>query len=670
MAVVSLQCSKSGQLTYGAISTGIIALAALALVLMKAGSILPSSLWLKAVLAPSVSVPAQLLFHHSFLPRIAMALIAGAALALAGTIFQHVLRNPPAEPGTLGVSAGAQLALSTTLLWMPGLIGFAQGFVALAGSAVALMIVLALASARSFSPAVLIVAGLIVSLAAGSASAVLVVLNHDYLNSLFLFQSGSLAQNGWQPARNLLIETAGIGLLCALLVRPLDLMGLEDDGARSLGVPVQRIRVVLLALAVGLSACVTSAVGVIGFIGLAAPALARALGARTLRQRLVLAPLLGASLLLLTDQVVQMLTFIPQEIPTGAATGLIGAPLLIWLVFRMRTQVAIPRGEADISPRRTGPALRRLMIGVALALATGLAVALFVGRTPDGWHMTSWPEFELLSPWRTPRVFASLACGAMLAAAGVLMQRMTGNAMASPELLGISSGATVAVILAMLMIPGFNPAWTVPAACTGAALTLTALMGVSGRSSFAPERLLLVGVALASFMSAISSIALTSGDPRTGMLLTWMSGSTYGVTATQAGIACALAVVTLALAPFAARWLEILPLGTSSARGVGMNVGVARLVLLLLTALATAAATLVVGPLSFVGLMAPHMARMLGLRRPMVQLFGAAMLGALIMVVADWLGRNVLFPWQVPAGLIATLIGAPYLLWQMWRTTS
>jgi iron complex transport system permease protein len=126
-------------------------------------------------------------------------------------------------------------------------------------------------------------------------------------------------------------------------------------------------------------------------------------------------------------------------------------------------------------------------------------------------------------------------------------------------------------------------------------------------------------------------------------------------------------VATLTLAPFAARWLEILPLGTSSARAVGLNVGVARLMLLLLTALATAAATLVVGPLSFVGLMAPHMARLLGLQRPMVQLFGAAIIGALLMVTADWLGRSILFPWQIPAGLVATLIGAPYLLWQFRR---
>ncbi|MFC7397822.1 Fe(3+)-hydroxamate ABC transporter permease FhuB [Chelatococcus sp. GCM10030263] len=638
---------------------------ALLLTVERAADLLPISLWMQAIAHGVTADPAQLLFYHSFLPRLAVSLTAGAALALAGVIFQHVLRNPLAEPATLGVSAGAQFALSIAMLWAPWLLASVQVWVAFGGSTLATLLVLSLASRSAFAPTTLVIMGLLVSLICGSFSAVLIVLHDDYLSSLFLWQTGSLAQNGWQSARNLSIETAGIGLLCGLLARPLDLMGLEDEGARSLGVPVRRVRVLLLALAVALTAFVTSAVGVIGFIGLAAPALARALGGRTLRQRLVLAPLLGASLLLLTDQLVQMLTFIPQEIPTGAATGLLGAPLLIWLVFRMRTHVAAPRAEAVATLRRSGSGLQHLMMGISLALAAGLALTVIVGRTPDGWQVASWPEFELLSPWRAPRVFASFACGAMLAAAGVLMQRMTGNLMASPELLGVSSGATVAVILAMLFIPGFDPAWMFPAACAGAALTLLALIGISGRSSFSPERLLLVGVALASFMSAISSIALTSGDPRTGMLLTWMSGSTYGVTAAQAGIACAVAVAALAVAPFTARWLAILPLGASSAHGVGLNVGIARLTLLLLAAIAAAAATLVVGPLSFVGLMAPHMARMMGLQRPMTQLFGAAMLGALLMVVADWLGRNILFPWQVPAGLIATLIGAPYLVWQL-----
>ncbi len=637
-----------------------------AIVLIRAHDLLPPASWLQAF-GPPVVEPRALLFRESFLPRVAIGLIAGAGLGLAGTIFQQVLRNPLAEPATLGVSAGAQLALAVTLLWFPALYGTAQGWVALAGAAAAFSVVLWIAGSLGFSAVGMVVAGLMVSLICGSLCALLIVLSHDYLSVLFLWQSGALAQNGWASAKWLLAQILPLALLSGLLARPLEVLGLQDDGARSLGVSVRTTRIALLAVAVAICACVTSAVGVIGFVGLAAPNLTRALGARKLPQRLVWAPFLGACLLTLADQTAQGLAFIPLQIPTGALTGLLGAPLLIWLVFRTRPHAALPRAAAESPARLDEPATLRMMMRGSLVLVAVFVLALGLGRIPGGWHFASWSEFELLSPWRAPRAFAAMACGVMLSVAGALMQRMTGNPMASPELLGISSGATLAVILAMLLMPGFDPAWAFPAAGAGAAVTLVGLLGIAARSSFSPERLLLVGAALATLMTAVSSIALASGDPRTSLLIAWMSGSTYGVTATQAGLACATAVLVLLLAPLCVRWLDILPLGASSAQAVGVNIGNARLVLLLLTAAATAAATLIVGPLSFVGLMAPHMARMLGLQRPLPQLFGAAILGALVMVLADWLGRTMLSPWQLPAGMIATLIGAPYFLWLMRR---
>ncbi|WP_341992609.1 iron chelate uptake ABC transporter family permease subunit [Azorhizobium sp. AG788] len=114
-------------------------------------------------------------------------------------------------------------------------------------------------------------------------------------------------------------------------------------------------------------------------------------------------------------------------------------------------------------------------------------------------------------------------------------------------------------------------------------------------------------------------------------------------------------------------WRDLLPLGAPRARATGVNVAAARLVILVMTAILTATATLIVGPLSFVGLMAPHRVRMVGVQRPLPHLFAAAMTGALIMVLADWLGRNMLFPWQVPTGRMATLLRAPYDLWLLGR---
>ena len=129
------------------------------------------------------------------------------------------------------------------------------------------------------------------------------------------------------------------------------------------------------------------------------------------------------------------------------------------------------------------------------------------------------------------------------------------------------------------------------------------------------------------------------------------------------GIAAVLALVTL---PFT-RWLDILPLGAATAKALGVTLNRARLALLLLVALLTACATLVVGPLSFIGLLAPHMARLVGFSRAGQHLLGAALIGMLLMVLADWVGRQIIFPYEIPAGLVASLIGGAYFMWGLRR---
>ena len=179
--------------------------------------------------------------------------------------------------------------------------------------------------------------------------------------------------------------------------------------------------------------------------------------------------------------------------------------------------------------------------------------------------------------------------------------------------------------------------------------------------------MLLAGVAISSAVSAIVGLLMASSDPRMANLLFWMSGSTYRVIGQQAIVSGAIAIVMFSIFPLLRRWLEILPLGEAASRTLGVDLAGSRLALLLAASALTAAASLIVGPLSFVGLMAPHMARMMGMQRPMSQLFAAVVLGGLVMVSADWLGHIILFPYQVPAGLLAAFIGAPYFMWLMRR---
>ncbi|EMH4137497.1 Fe(3+)-hydroxamate ABC transporter permease FhuB [Serratia nevei] len=631
---------------------------------------LPPAQWVRAFSAPDIDDVRQMLFHYSLLPRLTVSLLAGAGLGLVGVLFQQVLRNPLAEPSTLGVAAGAQLGLTIATLWvLPG--GeFTRQLAAMVGAIVVGGLVFGVAWGKRMSPVTLILAGLVLGLYCGAVNSLLALFHYDQLQGMFLWGTGALNQQDWSAVQFILPRLLVAGALAALLLRPLTLLGLDDGVARNLGLGLSMARFCTLGLAIIFSAMLVSAVGVIGFIGLFAPLMAKMLGARRLAHRMMLAPLLGALLLWLTDQVMLGVTQVWREIPTGAATALFGAPLLLWLLPRLRSAATPPpMNLGDKVPAERGNLPAWILVG-GLVLLIGLTLALMLGKNAGGWHWSLGAELDSLLPWRWPRVLSALAAGMMLAVAGTLIQKLTGNPMASPEVLGISSGAAFGVVMMLFMVPGDAFVWLLPAGSLGAAATLLIIMIAAGRGGFSTERMLLAGIALSTAFTTVIFLLLASGDPRMGGLLTWLSGSTYSVEPAQALRTALVAAGLMVLAPLCRRWLTILPLGGATARSVGIALTPARLTILLLAAVLTAMATLTVGPLSFVGLMAPHMACMLGFRRALPQMVIAALLGGLLMVFADWCGRMLLFPYQIPAGLLATFIGAPYFVYLLRKQTS
>lgn len=640
--------------------------AALALFLHHLRALLPAAEWEQALTAPDPAEMRQMLAQYSLLPRLVVGLLGGAALGLAGVLFQQALRNPLAEPGTLGVFAGAKLALIAATLSVPSLLEAGQEAVALLGSVAAMALILLLSWRHKLAPIAVILAGLVVTFYLDAGSKMLVLFNHQALTDLFVSQGGSLNQNNWDVALALAPRLALAGLAGLLMLRPLTLLDLDEDGARGLGLSPAAARLAAIAVAVLLSASVAALLGPIGFIGLAGPAIARLAGARRFRDRLVWAPAVSAGLLALTDQLVQFVDA-AGAVPTGAVTAILGAPLLLWLLRRLRPAAgeSRPNRSAADDHRRRHP--WPWIAGALLLLGLIVWAALALGRTPEGWQWSMGGEFDLLLPWRAPRVAAALGAGFMLATAGVVLQRLTGNAMASPELLGVSSGAALALILTAVAVPGLDRLALTGVAGLGALAALLAVLSLGRRSAFSSEHMLLAGAALTTIASAFMVALLFSGDPRTALLLGWLSGSTYGVSARNAAITCGLALAAALILPLAGRWLTILPLGAATGRSLGLSLARSRAALLLLTAALTAGATLTVGPLSFVGLMAPHMVRMLGIRRPTPQILAAGLLGAGLMVLADWLGRTIASPWQVPAGLVATFVGGTYFIWLMQR---
>ncbi|MBE5251221.1 Fe(3+)-hydroxamate ABC transporter permease FhuB [Mixta mediterraneensis] len=643
-------------------------LLALELTLVNLRQALPLAQWLQALWSPDADNMQQMVFHHSLLSRLVLALLVGAGLGLAGLLFQQVLRNPLAEPTTLGVSSGAQLGITVATLWqLPGG-ALTQQFAALGGAALVGAIVFGVAWGKRLSPVTLILAGLVLSLYSGAVNQIFAVFNHDQLQNMFLWSTGSLNQMGWENVSQLWPRLLLAFVVALALLRPLTLMGLDDGVASNLGLALSLARLGGLALAILLSAQLVNAAGIIGFIGLFAPLLAKLLGGRRLLSRMLLAPLIGALLLWLADACVLWLSAHWREVSTGTATALLGVPILLWLLPRLRTGSVPPAmNQGDKIPAERQAVGRWCLI--ALAVLTLLAwFGLAFGRDGQGWIWASGEMFQQLIPWRTPRLLAALVVGLMLGVAGSLIQRLTGNPMASPEVLGISSGAAFGVVIMLFFVPGDALAFLLPAGVIGAGVTLLIIMLVASRGGFSPERMLLAGMALNSAFVTLLMLLLASGDPRMGGLLSWISGSTYNISGKQAIQSAVCALVLVSLAPLASRWLTLLPLGSATARSAGMALTPSRLSLLLLAAALTATATLTIGPLSFIGLMAPHIARMLGFRRALPQVLLAGLLGAGLMVCADWCGRMLAFPDQIPAGLMATFLGAPYFIWLLRRS--
>lgn len=323
-------------------------------------------------------------------------------------------------------------------------------------------------------------------------------------------------------------------------------------------------------------------------------------------------------------------------------------------------------------------ARRALLIGLLLAGLTALVSVLALGlgavRTPaadvvrvlsgGGDDLTR----QLVLDLRAPRVLVSGLCGAMFAASGAIMQGVIRNPLASPDLIGVGAGAGLAVTLFLLAWPG-APVGGLPwAALAGAwgGFGLVLLLAREGRgpggSSLHPVRLALVGVAVAAALGAWQGLVLVRAPDGLGTALAFLTGTVYGADAERVARVLPWAVVLLPAALLLSRTLDVLNLGEDLATSLGTRVHAARLLCLGVGVALAGAAVTGAGILGFVGLLAPHLARLLvgGRHGRLVPV--SMLVGALLVLAADTLGRTLLPPVEVPAGVLTTLVGAPYFL--------
>ncbi len=611
--------------------------------------------------AHNLQLQSNLLFHYSYLPRIAVALLSGAALGLAGWLCQLLLKNPLAEPATLGIASGAQLGMTAATLISSSVL-LSQGL-SLAGAMISALIIFALSSKRRLSSLTLLLTGLIIGLFCSALQNGIALFRHEQLQNLFIWSSGNLAQNDWSVVKTLAPVLAIIVLLILLFSRPLNLLRLSDTVVNSLGGRSQRIRLGGLLLVTLASGWTVSQVGIIGFIGLFAPQICRLLPHQRFISHLLLVMLFGALVLLVCDQLSVLGEYAGYQFTAGNITAIGGIPLMLFIIARARFITA-----PDLRPPvRHALVMNGQRYAVLLILVVAAAVmSVVISRTSHGLQL-SWHD---PLGFRWPRAVVAGSCGALLSIAGVILQRLTANPLASPEVLGVNSGAACGVVLVLMFFPGAAGIGIFPAALAGALLSLGIILcfAFSGYSS--SSRILLAGTALSALAAAIISLLLASGAPNASQIISWLSGSAWGATPAMAASGLLATIIALPLALLFSRWLTLLPLGGQVASSLGLALRPVSGILLVFCALLSACATLLLGPMSFIGLLAPQVTRQIGVRQAAVALPVAAVTGAVLMIIADTLGRLVIWPFQIPAGVMAVLLGTPVFVWLLCRNKS
>ncbi|MEW1999932.1 siderophore ABC transporter permease CdtC [Streptomyces coelicoflavus] len=616
----------------------------------------------------------------SRLPRTTAGLLVGAVLGMAGAVLQAVSRNVLASPDTLAVNAGSYLALGLAAATGVSLPMLASSGVAFVGGLAAAAVVLGL-SGLGTGTVRLVLAGTALMLGLNSMTEGLLLLFPEQTEGLYAWNQGSIAQNGFDGVVQML-PIALIGLAGLMLTaRRVDALALGDDAARGLGVPVRATRVTVVVLAALLSAAAVTLAGPIGFVGLCAPALVRPLARRFRgfgRSRTVMpaAALTGAALVLGSDVLLRALIADDRavSVPTGVVTSLVGAVFLVAMALRVRDTAGAGAPDRLRTPGRgvfltTAAVLVVVLVGLVIAAVLVGDTKLLLGDVVNWAQGRAGRTVSFVLDTRVPRVLAALGAGAALALAGTLVQAVTRNPLAEPNVLGVTGGGALGAVILVTTVPAAGTWGVAGAAFAGSAVTAVLVFGLAARGGFRQNRLVLVGIGVASGTAALISLLIVLTDPfNATKALTWLSGSTYGRTMPDVVPVALALLVGIGVAVARRTELDLISLDEDTPRLLGLRLARGRLGFLVLSVVLSATAVACAGTIGFVGLVAPHAARALVGRRHVRVVPVALLLGAILVCAADLIGRTVIAPAQLGAGLMTAVIGTPYFLYLLVRS--
>lgn len=350
---------------------------------------------------------------------------------------------------------------------------------------------------------------------------------------------------------------------------------------------------------------------------------------------------------------------------------------------RPATTTAAPEPRTPVPRRSTGLALTGGLLA-ALVVCCLLSAGLGAYSIPLGDVLASVQHRlglggdaldrvgeSVLWNVRLPRVVLALLVGASLGCAGALMQGVFGNPLAEPGVIGISSGAAVGAVASIALGLNFLGNWTITVCAFAAGLATVLLVYTLSRSGGRTEvvTLILTGIAVNAFAGALIGLFVFFADnAQISQITFWQLGSLAQATWPKVLAVLPCAALGLLVAPLHSRRLDLLALGEQPARHLGVDVERLRIVLVLVVALLTAAAVAVAGIISFVGLLVPHLLRMVNGPGHRFLVPGSALGGALVLVVGDLAARTVAAPAELPLGVLTALFGSPFFFWLLRRT--
>lgn len=637
----------------------LLAIVLLSFINLQIDNALSLSQQLYLLVTPSVDYAfSDVFFLYAQLPRLVMTLIIGGLFGIVGSLMQQLTQNNLTSPLTLGTSSGAWLALIIVNIWFADWVADYSALAATLGALLAFGLVIIIAGIRNITGLPLVVSGMVVNILLGAIATALITLNSQFAQNIFMWGAGNLAQDGWDNILWLLPRIIPVVLIFIFAPRILTLLRLGHEGATARGLAVLPAFTFFIILSTWLVAVSITVVGVISFIGLLAPNIVRTLGARTARQELIASALMGICLLLITDSLAIFIgQWLNTVIPSGVTAAAIGAPALIWF-SRKKTQAQDQLSISVISQTKTCSGYS--VIAIILLLVLGLLLTLFIHINEHQWLWESPSVYQWALRW--PRLLTALFAGIALAIAGVILQRLIYNPLASPDILGVSSGATFALVFSSLILGTTLQTSQWGIALLGSGLVMFILLMLGKRHQYAPASLILTGIALTACLEAFIQFFLAKGALSSYKILLWLSGSTYRVTGPQALYFAFAIIVIVAIVLLLTRWLALISIGRSFAQARGLNTESASMILLILVSILCALVTSTIGPIAFIGLVAPHMAVLIGAQKIKPQLMISALIGGTLMIWADGLGQLFIYPAQIAAGTLVAILGGSYFL--------